>query len=273
MNKFTAEEVWAFIHEFTTSAYPREDIDLVRVEQMLNAYAERIEVDESAVVVAHRFLGPDGDPVTEWDEGMPDHGKVFPSLCPPVASVQYAYGRPPAQAAQVGAVKALARLARHADDCLSHNVLPTGSGNWHCDCGYDRYVLDGEPTEAVFGHAAEPVAQSTTNLPETDSKLVIETMACVEDNSSLYRRAAGYLSMMLSLARDQLHADEAATVQTLIGEIQSAQPRAVPDGWVMVPREPTVEMKNAAEGFNYSYDLDDAWHLMISAAPQLKVKS
>jgi hypothetical protein len=48
-----------------------------------------------------------------------------------------------------------------------------------------------------------------------------------------------------------------------------ASPRAVPDGWVLVPREPTVEMKEAAEGFNYSYDLDDAWHLMLAAVPPI----
>ena len=42
-------------------------------------------------VAAHRFLGPDGEPVTDWEDGGPDNGKRFPDLCPPVSSVQYAY--------------------------------------------------------------------------------------------------------------------------------------------------------------------------------------
>lgn len=50
-----------------------------------------------------------------------------------------------AAATQQGeALRVLANLARHADDCLSYRQLDTGMGNWHCTCGYDRYVLDGE---------------------------------------------------------------------------------------------------------------------------------
>lgn len=38
----------------------------------------------------------------------------------------------------------LAKLARHADDCLSSHPLPTGVGHWHCTCGLSSLVLDGE---------------------------------------------------------------------------------------------------------------------------------
>lgn len=54
-------------------------------------------------VACHRFVGPTGEAVTEWDDGLPDNGKRFPDLCPPVSSVQYAYfhSAPPASPAGV----------------------------------------------------------------------------------------------------------------------------------------------------------------------------
>lgn len=41
-------------------------------------------------------------------------------------------------------ISTLVRLARHADDCLYVTPLPTGEGFWHCTCGYDSIILDGE---------------------------------------------------------------------------------------------------------------------------------
>lgn len=53
---------------------------------------------------------------------------------------------PPKKTSQSGwdIAKKLAALAQHAKDCLSHNPLPTGDGYWHCSCGLDALVLDGE---------------------------------------------------------------------------------------------------------------------------------
>lgn len=53
-------------------------------------------------------------------------------------------------------VRKLCKLAKHADDCLSHHPLPTGEGNWHCSCGYDNYVLDGEPHPSILSASPQP---------------------------------------------------------------------------------------------------------------------
>lgn len=53
-------------------------------------------------------------------------------------------------------VRTLCKLAKHADDCLSHQPLPTGEGNWHCSCGYDSYVLDGEPHPSILSTSPQP---------------------------------------------------------------------------------------------------------------------
>lgn len=41
-------------------------------------------------------------------------------------------------------IKLLAKLAQHADDCTWNTPLPTGYGYWHCTCGLDSIVMDGE---------------------------------------------------------------------------------------------------------------------------------
>lgn len=48
------------------------------------------------------------------------------------------------------ALATLAKLARHADDCMHATPLPTGEGNWHCTCSLDSYVLDGEPLDYCY---------------------------------------------------------------------------------------------------------------------------
>lgn len=49
-----------------------------------------------------------------------------------------------------GVVNELAALAQHTDGCSWITPLPTGEGYWGCDCGLDRLVLDGEPTETAL---------------------------------------------------------------------------------------------------------------------------
>ena len=47
-------------------------------------------------------------------------------------------------------VAELSALAQHSDECSWITPLPTGEGYWGCDCGLDRLVLDGEPTDAAL---------------------------------------------------------------------------------------------------------------------------
>lgn len=102
MSKMTLEQIVAVIEK----AWENHDEDGRVILTMKNAQdimeaihhlsktAERIKADEGAV--AYRFLGTDGEAVTEWEDA-PITDKKFPDLCLPVGSVQYAYLHPPAQ--------------------------------------------------------------------------------------------------------------------------------------------------------------------------------
>jgi hypothetical protein len=146
--KYTAEEVreWAAFAQAQGKLYasmkgahePWE-----KLEAMLTELAERIRADEGAVVVAHRFIGPDGAPVTEWDDGLPDNRKTFPDLCPPVASVQYAYDRPPAQAAHVDRIDKR-RFAKAPCYLCGYNGPGYYQPNTH-PCAAKYHVEDAEP--------------------------------------------------------------------------------------------------------------------------------
>ena len=46
-------------------------------------------------------------------------------------------------------IRKLSKLAKHADTCSSKFPLPTGEGEWHCTCGLDGLVLDGEVDNSV----------------------------------------------------------------------------------------------------------------------------
>lgn len=45
------------------------------------------------------------------------------------------------------------------------------------------------------------------------------------------------------------------------------QPVAVPDGWKLVPIEPTDEMRDACHTLNYQDEIDAEWKAMLAAAP------
>lgn len=70
----------------------------------------------------------------------------------------------PAQQLKPDVIPTLARLARHADDCMHTAPLPTGDGYWHCTCGLDNIVLDGE----LLDHVTQPAQPS---VPVDDDEL------------------------------------------------------------------------------------------------------
>lgn len=155
-----------------------------------------------------------------------------------LAALSAIWPTPPAQAAQVDAMKVLARLARHADDCLSHNVLPTGAGNWHCDCGYDRYVLDGEPTAAAFAPTAESVAlprcwdaqgnpccDAPTAEPAAQGEVVTD--------ADLAAAVKAYIGDHAYPQNVEVNWNGIRAALESYAASHAAQPRAVPDGMVL----------------------------------------
>lgn len=68
-----------------------------------------------------------------------------------------------------GTVVELAKLSQHADNCSWITPLPTGEGYWGCDCGLDRLVLDGEPTDEALTPNAKCTAPVLHNPAHTSS--------------------------------------------------------------------------------------------------------
>lgn len=94
--------------------------------------------------------------------------------------------------------------------------------------------------------AADPLAHPTTNSPETDSKLVDGAVA------------QGEACKICGKGTPHHHLRGATPI--------AAQPRAVPDGWVMVPIEPTDAMCDAGDlpDTATAYDIYKA---MLTATP------
>lgn len=72
--------------------------------------------------------------------------------------------------------------------------------------------------------------------------------------------------------KDQLNVTDHDRHLRLLASLRNAiahlaQPRAVPDGWVLVPREPTVEMMNAAWAAGIHPDFPAGYAAMLAAAP------
>jgi len=88
-----------------------------------------------------------------------------------------------------------------------------------------------QPTKRALIAKCCPNCDATAPTAEPVAKG--EASACDEDNNSLCRRAAGNLSVLLSLCREQLHPDECDTVQEIICVLQATHPRPVPDGWAL----------------------------------------
>ncbi|WNJ77808.1 hypothetical protein RJE46_14320 [Cedecea neteri] len=73
---------------------------------------------------------------------------------------------------------------------------------------------------------------------------------------------------------------EYVTLERFQQSYAAPQLPAVPEGWVMVPVEPTVEMREAFHiaddeansGMHFVYSPDHQWHAMIAAAPKPEVK-
>lgn len=53
---------------------------------------------------------------------------------------------------------------------------------------------------------------------------------------------------------------------------QGGNSPVIPDGWVMVPKEPTPEMINSAMRDNETGEVAEIYELMLAAAPQQEVK-
>jgi len=172
-----------------TSAYA----DLL--EQIEQAKAGvTVEIVELAIVKMSAWATENAAPLV-------CHGSVRSAL----QSIAHLLPNPPAQAVQVDVEPAEGRCIR---------VLSC-DGEWDVEARWEHgegaYV-----TQKPMRPAAEPVAQG-------------EASACDEDNNSLCRKAAGNLSMLLSLCQEQLHPDEYATVQEIICGLQAAQPRVIPN--------------------------------------------
>ena len=73
----------------------------------------------------------------------------------------------------------------------------------------------------------------------------------------------------LTWCSDNQHKDDTLYVRA---DVVSGNSPAIPDGWVMVPVEPTPEMINSAMLDNETGEVAEIYELMLSAAPQQEVK-
>jgi hypothetical protein len=164
---------------------------------------------------------------------------------------------PPAQAAQVDALKAMKASPEHQVDMLiaratvSGVVVPEAPAAEPLDLAdIVRLLVNRHPVAAVvremeaqapgirgaftpLAPAAEPVAQG-----EVVAFFYID------------KHTAGAIANPMTPSRDGVRAYR-PQFPLPDGEfvpvyLQAAQPRAVPDGWVLVPREPTPEMLDSA---------------------------
>lgn len=95
--KYTAEEVRAMAKMVGDEFSPHAGL-------MLTAYAERIKADEGAVPACWRYYNSLGEVVSEWIDGVPpERHYSYPNNedITDQITVECAYTRPPAQAAQV----------------------------------------------------------------------------------------------------------------------------------------------------------------------------
>ena len=58
-----------------------------------------------------------------------------------------------------------------------------------------------------------------------------------------------------------------ARIDADAARIRELEARQVPDGWQVVPKEPTEEMRQAS-GWITAHCVDDVWAEMLAAAPQ-----
>ena len=58
-----------------------------------------------------------------------------------------------------------------------------------------------------------------------------------------------------------------ARIDADAARIRELEARQVPDGWPVVPKEPTEEMRQAS-GWITAHCVDDGWAEMLAAAPQ-----
>lgn len=249
MSKYSAEEVRMEVKLFAGYSATHHGIGGKLMDLAL-AFAERIEADESAVPVAS--LHADG--YWAWN-GTPPHESNYAGWRMDV------FTHPSAQAAQVDAEIAAEVLA-YADELYGDAaervpfVGPThGGGGGIVNGSY----IDGHPGYTRVTTVAEPVTQGeAVELPR---------YAICEEGRLLYLRRVndGDLCKYADVHKSAFFA-------SLIAD-KSAQPRAVPDGWVMVPREPTVAMLESAQRSNGGKQLPrfsvlcTRWKAMLAAAP------
>jgi hypothetical protein len=102
---------------------------------------------------------------------------------------QAAHPTPAQPEQELNTAEALAKYTKHLDGCLWRTPMPTGVGNWHCTCGLDSLVLDGE----LLSHAptpAQPVNQvllealerirDMTNADDSESYMADDREGCLD---------------------------------------------------------------------------------------------
>ncbi|WP_320733896.1 hypothetical protein [Enterobacter kobei] len=73
----------------------------------------------------------------------------------------------------------------------------------------------------------------------------------------------------LTWCSDNQHPDDTLYVRA---DVVTGNSPVIPDGWMMVPIEPTKEMINSAMRDNETGEVAEIYELMLAAAPQQEVK-
>lgn len=288
------------------------------VSAMLTAYAERIKADEGVVPVAKdppEPLRPGYVKCLQCDAQIGGYGYgEFPKLCPVCQNTSRAPAAEPAQAAQVDVYEAYKTWPDDIREKLSlHDLRRMGGweakspvSDWRIDtsagrpilCYQDCSVIESEQARYVINlisvdqnhqPAAEPVAQGDPNIPTALDECRLQLIEATEERDHL-RAALAAQPRAVPAERRSTHAVwrreewlpcycEAASDHPIGAEVLTKPAERVVDGWVLVPRELSTAMTDAAcrltiatdQGTDTNLDPGEAvemWQAVLAAAPQ-----
>jgi hypothetical protein len=127
----------------------------------------------------------------------------------------------------------LAKLARHAGDCLWAHHLPTGEGVWGCTCGLDSMVLDGELIDPPFTNALDGAMLSAAPPADTAKQEDYEAMKLDAERYRFLTETC-YMQRTFTEHGIEHHVDNFRTVigeefQSVDAAIDAAMVSAAPD--------------------------------------------
>ena len=210
----------------------------------------------------------------------PWHYGDFIGFSKPVDGIEdeYFYSAPPAPAPVSDEDKVLAEQARAVIHCLDMCGVPSGdyADNEQLQL-WGRVIEYGRHPESVSvpdGYRLQPISEydamcaAMLQGADGNSPVIPDGLRLALSNAGI---AAPESDEMLAATCEKC-------IQALVTWVKERKPfrsAVIPDGWVMMPVEPTEEMLDEFDSIiDYgAEDSKDAWSRLIAAAPQQEVKS